>query len=225
MAPLAFDPERLTAVVFDFDGTLADSRIDFPAMRRRTRELVERFAALPTGPERMALELVEEAARSLPDERASALRAAADALLKSIERESLEAAAPFPGVAPTLAALERSGRALGIITRNSREAVRAFLRRHPLSHDVLFAREDVPRVKPDPLHLETALAALGREPGATLMVGDHPTDVECGRRAGAWTCGVLAGEGSRSAFEAAGAHLVVESVAAVGSLFELGRPA
>jgi len=46
------------------------------------------------------------------------------------------------------------------------------------------SREDVTQVKPHPEHLFTAIRGLGVEAPTSLEVGDHPTDVMCGRAAG-----------------------------------------
>jgi phosphoglycolate phosphatase-like HAD superfamily hydrolase len=46
-----------------------------------------------------------------------------------------------------------------------------------------------------------------------VMVGDTPVDVLSGRRAGAWTIGVLCGFGEEAELWRAGAHLVLPSTA------------
>ena len=93
--------------------------------------------------------------------------------------------------------------------------MQAVLDRYHLHHDVLLTRDDVAKVKPDKAHLLTALGMLGVMPREALMVGDHRTDIECGRAAGAYTCGVLTDKTTRGELEEAGADLVVVSVAAL----------
>jgi HAD superfamily hydrolase (TIGR01549 family) len=73
---------------------------------------------------------------------------------------------------------------IGIVTRNSRAAVSLLLQRIPLPHDILLTRDDVPRTKPDPIHLHIALERLGVERAQAIMVGDHHMDVVAGRAAG-----------------------------------------
>ena len=70
----------------------------------------------------------------------------------------------------------------------------------PDLHDfagVLLARDDTPRVKPDPGHLLAALQALGATPARSLMVGDHPMDLAVGKAAGTRTAAVASGHASR----------------------------
>jgi len=50
------------------------------------------------------------------------------------------------------------------------------------------------------------------------MVGDHRTDIECGKAAGAWTCGVLTDRTTREDHLAAGADLVLDNVPALAAL-------
>lgn len=211
----------LRATVFDFDGTLADTRIDFGLMRRRTRDLIEAWglwdASLEEG--RYVLEIVQHTAGRIDEPaRREQFEAAAAQVLVDVEMLSCATAEPFPGTVDALDRLHRRGMHIGIVTRNCRTAVSAVLTRHHLHHDVLLTRDDVPRVKPDKDHLLLALRLLGVEPQKALMVGDHKTDIECGKSAGAWTCGVLTDKTSRDDHLAAGADLVLDSVAALADL-------
>ena len=90
-----------------------------------------------------------------------------------------------------LAWLRAQSLKLGIITRNCRAAAGAVLESLEPLMGVVLTRDDVPAVKPDPLHLRRALDALGVRGGRTLMVGDHPLDVRTGQAAGAFTAAVL----------------------------------
>ena len=67
-----FDPALIRAVVFDFDGTLAETNIDFALMRRRAERwgLTDRL-----NPRRYILEIVDDAAALLEPEDAARFRA------------------------------------------------------------------------------------------------------------------------------------------------------
>lgn len=209
----------VSAVVFDFDGTLAHLTIDFGRMRRDVLALLPVHGVPPEGLERLyVLELIEAAARRLEGmgREGVAFRLAAHAAIERVEIEAAAAGGLLPGVPDALEALDARGFRLGIVTRNCAAAVSAVLdgaggRRLP--HRVLLTRDDVPRVKPDPAHIEAALVALGVPAGAAVMVGDHPMDVEAGRRVGMRTVGVLTGQSPRAAFDAAGADLVLDAAA------------
>jgi phosphoglycolate phosphatase len=207
----------MRAVLFDFDGTLVTSSIDFDAMRRSTLALIAEFgvdarplAALPS------LEALARAGAALPPEQAVTLARRAEELLREIELEAAGRAAPFPGVAGLLARLAARGLGVGIVTRNCRPAVERVLAAAPLAYDVLLTRDDTPHVKPDPRHLLAALGALGAAPAEAVMCGDHPMDVLAGRQAGTRTVGVLGPGGLAPAFAEVMPDLLVRSVVELG---------
>lgn len=182
----------IRCVLFDLDGTLIQSPIDFGRMRSLIITEVERDLgeALPDAEGRDLLALIEEtAARSRQPE---LFRSRCEDLLLEVERDASKEAREVEGAGALLEVLAERGLAVGIVTRNSPHIVRPLLRQFPLRHRVLLTRADTPRVKPDPIHLRLALDYLGEEPGASLMVGDHIMDVQAGRAAGMRTAGFLA---------------------------------
>ncbi|NTW37981.1 MAG: HAD family hydrolase, partial [Syntrophobacteraceae bacterium] len=70
-----------------------------------------------------------------------------------------------------------------VITRNCEEAVRLVFPDVDRYCGGLLARDHVPKVKPDPDHLLRALEVLACGVEGVVMVGDHPLDVETGKRA------------------------------------------
>jgi len=214
-----FDPTRIRAVVFDFDGTLAETNINFALMRERVLEVAARWGlADRLNPRRYILEIVDDAAALLSADDAVRLRAEAAEAMVQVELMTTSTAEPFPGVPETLVRLRASGRRVGIITRNCRVGVASVIERHPLEHEVLLTRDDVARVKPDPEHLHLALQALGVPAAEALMVGDHPTDIETGKAAGSFTAGVLTAKTTREEFGEWGADLVLDSAAQVADV-------
>ena len=71
-----------------------------------------------------------------------------------------------------------------VTSRNCRAAVGPLVRRMGIPCDALLTRDDVAAVKPDPVHLRSALRRLEVPAGGTLVVGDHPFDVRAARRLG-----------------------------------------
>jgi phosphoglycolate phosphatase len=67
----------------------------------------------------------------------------------------------------------------------------------------------VNNVKPHPEHLNKALQMLNSTANTTLMIGDHPLDIQTGRNAGTYTAGVLTGHFRKFDFLNAGADLVL----------------
>ncbi|MEA3399746.1 MAG: HAD-IA family hydrolase [Armatimonadota bacterium] len=218
-----FDPAAIRGVIFDFDGTLAETNIDFALMRQRVLEVAERWGlAEHLDAKRYILEIVDQSLSLLAEEaERNRFREEAERAMQEVELVFTSVAVPFGGVEETLEQLQRCGRRVGIITRNCRAGVHSVMQRHPLAHEVLLTRDDVDHVKPDPAHLHDALEALEVVPAEALMVGDHVTDIEVGHAAGTWTAGVLTARTTREQFAEAGADLILPSAAAVAQVLRL----
>lgn len=183
----------IRAVLFDLDGTLIHTHIDFDRMKREILELV---AATGLDAEMFRqqdiLSILSSAAPQLED--ATEFLAESDAALVRIELGACEGATEAEGATDTLQWLLDRDIRVGIVTRNSPQAVERALSRIPLPHEVLLTRADTPRVKPDPLHLRLALERLEALPEYSVMVGDHRMDVQAGQAAGMRSVGVLTPE-------------------------------
>jgi len=206
----------IEAVVFDFDGTLVHTDIDFAAMRAAIVEHLHQWGLGKPGVEegRYVLELIAWAEERLQDDlsRQRQYHQEARKILHEVELPHCQRAEPFPGVPGALQRLRAASRKIGIITRNSREGVAAVLCRHPLPYEVLITRDDLSNVKPHPEHLEQALAALGVAASRALMVGDHVTDIQCGQAAGVRACGVLTARTTLEQFHELGADFAFRDV-------------
>jgi len=200
------------AILFDFDGTLATLHIDFEAMRREVRELVTRVAPdFVESQPRWTLELIEAVTEQL-NPHAAEFRAAAFQMIEQVELRAASTSHWLPGAREALVELRQREIKLGVVTRNCRRAVVAITGGTDWC-EVLFTRDDVARVKPNPEHLLTALRSLKVRPDEALMVGDHAQDMVVARAAGLQGVGVLSGSSSREALLEAGALAVLNSVA------------
>jgi phosphoglycolate phosphatase len=186
----------LDAVVFDMDGTLVQLTIDFEQMKAEVRDIAARYGVEIDARRRelLALEFIADAAAELGGrvpQRAALFEREAHEAIEAIELEAAQRADLFPGVPALLAWLRECGLQLGVITRNCRMAARTVLESIGPLVGVVLTRDDVPAVKPDPLHLRQALDVLGVRGERSMMVGDHPMDVITGQAVGAFTAGVL----------------------------------
>ncbi len=128
----------------------------------------------------------------------------------------------MPGVVAALERLERAGLRLGLVTAGHREIVEPQLRRLGVARffDVAVFGTDTVEQKPDPRPLLAALAGLaavdGRpvEPSETVYVGDTPEDMAMAVAAGVHAIGIPSRIGLPDDLQAAGAEAIVESVAA-----------
>jgi len=214
----------LRGFVFDFDGTLVDSKIDFPRMKKEIVLLLKKGGVYIDGAERKlyALELIELGCKALskkPDLQ-ERFKKEAFSIIEQLELERCHFATAFPRVEATLKRLSELGYKIGIISRNGKAAIQAVLSRISLHHDVVLCRDDVENIKPDPGHLLKAIEALGVEPREVAMVGDHPIDIKCGRAARVFTIGVLTSVSSRKDLQMAGADLVIPDVSHIMDLLD-----
>lgn len=127
---------------------------------------------------------------------------------------------PFPGVLGALARLHREGVTLTMASSRSHGSLQAFAEEYGVA--TLMARmvgaDDVDHAKPDAEPVMTICQSTGIAPQHTLVVGDSRFDVLMGRNAGAHTCGVTYGNGSREELQQAGADWLADSFAEVESL-------
>jgi phosphoglycolate phosphatase len=204
---------RIECFIFDFDGTLAEFRLDFAEMKQRLNSLAGGYLADPPPPAFLpALEWVgwlEEKIRHSGGRFAN-FRAQALGLIAEIEMEAARSGALFHFTRPLLEMLKANGAKTAIITRNSEAAVRAVF---PDLYDVcpaFFSRDHVAAPKPDPAHVFCAMSFVRADPQTAIMIGDHPLDIRTGKAAGILTAGVCSGSGSREELLAAGADWVAE---------------
>ncbi len=185
----------IRAALFDLDGTLIETHIDFPAMTRAVTDQARRASvAEEVFAGRDILGIVEAAAGAITARGGDGPAFRREAFADLEEREAVGCADPvlLAGTDTLLQSLAERGVKIAVVTRNCRRVSTHLLARFALPHDVLLTRDDVARAKPDPQHLRDALRVLGHPPDEAVMVGDHPMDIQAGRAAGvARTLGVL----------------------------------
>lgn len=214
----AFAPLR--AALFDLDGTLVRTFIDFPGMRRAMHDLAERHGAgEAVAEETDTLGILEKAAAVQADP--AAFRREANRILEELEEAGCAHPEPIEG-ADTLLRRLRSEQdvAVGVVTRNTRRIAERLLARLELPFDVLVAREDTPEFKPHPAPLLVACAHLGVPPSETSMTGDLWADIAAGRAAGmAATVGIHWPHDAPDRFERCPPDFEVTSLAEALPLF------
>ncbi len=220
---------KVSAVLFDFDGTLVTLEIDFPLMRRRVNEVIASFGVpqhILTAP--FSWERIEQAASWLAQfdpKRARKLEQIAKAIIVEMEDEAAKIAVPPKDVLPTLQALRAKGIKVGLVTRNSMNAVSTVLSRHPLPFDVIVTRDHVRSLKPNPEHLLFALKQLNvnpfRERFQAAFVGDHPSDMQVALKIGLVPIGIAQDKLSRESLQRAGAFAVIERLSELAHLLRV----
>jgi phosphoglycolate phosphatase len=92
---------------------------------------------------------------------------------------------PFPGVVEALQALRARGARLAVCTNKLTGLSVNLLDALDLTclFDAVIGADAAPAAKPDPRHLETAIAAAGGSPTRAILVGDAATDAGAARAA------------------------------------------
>ncbi len=214
---------KLQAIIFDFDGTLATLTLDFELMKRKLAALAEAFSGeRPATSSKPCLEWLEELAAEIKEhegrDMALEFHCRGRLIIQATELDAAKSSCLFPFTLPLLADLKNRGIAIGIITRNSTAAVKTVFPNVEQHCDVFLAREDVNQVKPDPAHLHAALNRLNSTPKRAIMVGDHTLDM--GNAAGVLSAGVASGNLSMATLTAGGADLVAPDAAKLMELLE-----
>jgi phosphoglycolate phosphatase len=185
-----------TALVFDFDLTLADSRPGFIecygyaatalGLRRPDPDAIGRVIGTPLP--LAFLELFGQEHAHLAEEYVRHYQQRADEVMTDLTQM-------LPGAIDAVLDLYEAGYALGIVSQKLRYRVEAVLRREGLldSFDTIIGGEDAPGFKPDPRGLLLALERLNAAAASSLYVGDTTIDADTARRAGVGFVGVLTG--------------------------------
>ena len=201
-------------VLFDFDGTLADTK---PGIIATATKVLREWG--------MTDEEIGDPGRLIgpPFPRAYTMiygvsEADADELCRRYRAEyaklGREAYGLFDGIEPLLRDLRRQGRRLAVASSKREDFVKRMLFEDGVADafDAVIAQTDPARADKASL-ISDALAALGCSPGAAVMVGDRSYDVEGARANGVPCVGVLFGTATRRELEDAGAAAIVTSVA------------
>ncbi|MFV0462454.1 MAG: HAD-IA family hydrolase [Nostocoides sp.] len=195
-------PGPWTTVLFDFDGTLADT---IPLIVASYRYTLAR-AGLPEVPDEQVRSWIGRPLEPVLEERYPGRGAELTAIYRAWNLSHHdELILAVPGMADALADLSRHGIRMGVVSSKATATVRLGLRAVGLDHliDVLAGLDDTDRHKPDPAPLVCAATRLGVAPGECAYVGDADVDVLAARAAGMAAIGVTwgaAGPGLASSF-------------------------
>jgi sugar-phosphatase len=194
---------RVSAVLFDLDGVLVESR--------EATERVWRNWALTHGIDEEELRSAMHGVRSVEVVRALRPELDSAAEAEAIERrqaEDVDGLRAIPGALEALRALR--GDRIAVVTSGTRPLATARLAAVGIEPPaVMVCAGDVERGKPDPEGYLTAARRLGVDPEEALVVEDAPPGIEAGRAAGAATVGVTS---THAASELSAADVVIETL-------------
>ncbi len=204
------------AVIFDLDGTLADtlSSIAFFANRALTQcgyeqiPLEEYRYLVGNGAKRLVHGMLARVGDDTPE----AFDKVSPLYNDGYDADSLYLTKPYDGILTLLHALKQRGVKIGVLSnkpdRTTQKIVKA------LFGDVVDAcrgqQDGTPR-KPDPAGVFLLLDELSVSPDDCLYVGDTKTDMQTGKAAGIFTVGVTWGFRDREELEEHHADAIISS--------------
>jgi phosphoglycolate phosphatase len=177
-------PSLAILLIFDFDNTLIDSRINFSELRAALIDLLETMGPLPqprAEMTRLPIHALVECGQAVSQDLARRMWA----LIEEFEAEGLKDATVMPHAHEVLGQLASRGCRLALLTNNARPATGRILDALGLARflPLVVTRDDVPRLKPDPAGIHAILTRVGPV-GATYLVGDSWLDGQAAHAAG-----------------------------------------
>lgn len=168
----------MEAVLFDWDGTVADT---WSAHAHAARAAIAGIRGTPPADpdiERFLLSPDEASSGLEPDEFMRVWQ-----VMQPLYRAAQRGVRAFDGISQALAEIRKQGFALAVVTSKRRWAVSAELRALDLlqAFDAVVCREDTRTHKPAPEPLKLALRELGLD--RALFVGDAVTDIQAAQAA------------------------------------------
>ncbi|KPZ58243.1 MULTISPECIES: HAD family hydrolase [Pseudoalteromonas] len=162
--------EAIQGVIFDLDGTLVSSELDFSLIKAQIgcpceKDLLDYIAQLPS-----------------PYMREEAMN-----IVHQHELQDAQFATILPGVTEAVNALKAKNIPMAIVTRNFDKAAAIKLQNNPLPIETVLTRSDAP-AKPDPSALN-AIATLWNISASNLLyVGDFLYDIQAAHNANMRAC-------------------------------------
>ncbi len=211
---------QFRTVLFDLDGTLVETHIDFSEMRRGVRGIISRYIEEEDSirEDMDILQAIVSACDYLESRgehhAAVSLKKEADGLMEKMENSQCAHPTNIPLARELLMELKSRRVNVCVVTRNNRNVALKLMAQCNLPYDLLLAREDIPHPKPHPDHLLRGIHLSGGEPASSCMVGDHWMDISAGKKAGISTVGLLKGR-PKSYFQPEAPHYFVEDIQAL----------
>ncbi len=205
----------IRAVLFDLDGTLADSLADLATACDRT---LEKFGYPRHSREEYRMfvgngipKLME---RALPAEYRTPeeVERALAVFLADYGVHYADQTTAYDGMPQLLDVLREKGIRIAVITNKAQEMAEKVVQRlYGDRFDLIFGKREVFLPKPDPAAAWEAMRVLSVSPQECLFVGDSAVDMKTAANCGATPIGVLWGYRDRAELINNGAQILLES--------------
>lgn len=207
---------QIKLIIFDFDGTLGDTRRNIVmTMQMTIKEMGLEHRSEEACAATIGLPLAGCFKAMFPDLQEELIPRCA-ATYRRLFNENLQNFQPqaFPHVAETLKALKEQGYTLTIASSRSHNSLVELTQNMGIAAYIsyLIGADDVEQAKPHPEPVINTLQAMHFEANEALVVGDMAVDIQMGASAGAKTCGVTWGNGTKKELEEASADYIINSM-------------
>lgn len=182
------DFKGLQLVIFDLDGTLADSGRD---ITNALNHAITIYGFKPIAVEdtiKMVGEGITRLVEKIVGNNNAAIKGAAlERFIKYYSEHLTDFTRPYPGVVTTLEAL--GGYKKAVISNKRESLSKKLLDQLGLMRyfDMVLGSDSAPEKKPSPAPIKKVLETLAIEPDRALIVGDSDVDIQAGKAAGLLT--------------------------------------
>jgi len=161
---------RPEVAVFDMDGTLVESCLDFQALKRK----------MGFSQDSSVLEALDEVTDIQEKQRLFKQ-------LDEFEMEGARKAIPYNGVIEFLDFCDEMGMERALLTRNSQKVTDLVLEKFSLNFGLVLHRDNLKKPKPHPMGIEVVSEFFKVSKDDIIFIGDHLHDLLAGMRAGVRT--------------------------------------
>ena len=157
-------------VVFDMDGTLVESSLDFKKLKKK----------MGFSEGSSVLEALDEVTDIQKKKKLLGL-------LDDFEMEGARRAVPYEGVVEFLNFCDEMGFKKALLTRNSKKVTHLVLKKLNLSFGLVLHRDNLKKPKPHPMGLDIVSEFFKTSKDDIIFIGDHLHDLLTGISAGVRT--------------------------------------
>lgn len=169
---------QFKGVIFDFDGTIVDLVVDWEELKK---ELKSKYS-LPNKKKIGVNDALNLIRKNMPDKLDEAYK-----IVEEYESFMASEAKSREEIVKNIKRASNEGLKIGMFTNNMRKTVEVVLRELNLNQelfDIIIAKEDVEKYKPDSEGLNRIVKKWGLKKSKILYIGDSTIDRKAGELAG-----------------------------------------
>ncbi|MEK6590627.1 MAG: HAD-IA family hydrolase [Nitrospinota bacterium] len=215
-------------IIFDLDGTLIDSKVDIAnavnftlrelKLKEVSHELIYSFVG--NGVEPLIKRVMESVTPPFEKKGSGGIERALTIFRSYYWDHLMDNTILYPHVIDVIKRLSEIKKA--VVSNKSERFVKKILDGLDIDKyfEIALGGDSIKSKKPHPDILHLVMEKLGVNGRRTLIVGDSAVDIECGKRAGTFTCGVDYGYRDRSELIKAGADWIIDDMDKLIGLIE-----